>query len=256
MRLDARDGPAGGALTSSLSALDFGLRIFVALALGSIIGLERQWRQRLAGLRTNALVATGASLFVSMTALVGSRDSTQIVAYVVSGIGFLAGGVIFKERSSVSGLNTAATLWCTAAIGALVGLGFVLEALVGVAAVLTANIVLRPIAARINRQPVEGSEVISSYEVRVVCGGPSEAHVRGLMIATVRAAGAVLTAVYSEDIAASEQVEVIADVSLAGRPDERLEQIVTQLGGEPDVAAASWRVVPTTEDERAVILDT
>jgi putative Mg2+ transporter-C (MgtC) family protein len=210
----------------------------------------------LAGLRTNALVATGASLFVATTPLVGTSDSTQIVAYVVSGIGFLAGGVIFKERLSVSGLNTAATLWCTAAIGALVGLGFFLEALAGVAAVLTANILLRPIAGRINRQPVEGSEVISSYEVRVVCGQASEEHVRAMMIATVRAAGAMLTAVYSEDIPGTERMDVIADVSLAGRPDDRLEQIVTQLGLEPDVVAASWRVVPTTDDERAVILDT
>jgi hypothetical protein len=61
-----------------------------------------------------------------------SVNSTQIAAYVVSGIGFLAGGVIFKERLSISGLNTAATMWCTAAVGALVGYGFLVEAAIGV----------------------------------------------------------------------------------------------------------------------------
>ena len=135
-----------------VSHIDFVLRVFVALLFGSVIGLERQWRQRLAGLRTNALVATGTSLFVLITPLIGgSVNSTQIAAYIVSGIGFLAGGVIFKERLSISGLNTAATMWCTAAIGSLAGYGFLFEASVGVAAVLVANVVLRPIIHRINR---------------------------------------------------------------------------------------------------------
>jgi putative Mg2+ transporter-C (MgtC) family protein len=96
---------------AQVTHLEFALRVFVALLLGSAIGVERQWRQRMAGLRTNALVATGTCLFVLITPLVGhGADPTQIAAYVVAGIGFLAGGVIFKERLSVSGLNTAATL--------------------------------------------------------------------------------------------------------------------------------------------------
>jgi len=94
-----------------ITQLEFAERVGLALAFGSIIGVERQLRQRMAGLRTNALVATGTSLFIMITPLVGAHDNpTQIAAYVVSGIGFLAGGVIFKERLSVSGLNTAATL--------------------------------------------------------------------------------------------------------------------------------------------------
>jgi putative Mg2+ transporter-C (MgtC) family protein len=131
--------------TATISHLEFALRVFVALLLGSVVGLERQWRQRLAGLRTNALVATGASLFVLITPLIGGQsvNATQIAAYVVSGIGFLAGGVIFKERLSISGHNTAATIWCTAAIGALVGLGYLSQAVLGVAAVLCAHAATR-----------------------------------------------------------------------------------------------------------------
>jgi len=145
-----------------ITQLEFAERVGLALAFGSIIGVERQLRQRMAGLRTNALVATGTSLFIMITPLVGAHDNpTQIAAYVVSGIGFLAGGVIFKERLSVSGLNTAATLWCTAAIGALVGFGFIFQAAVGVAAVLCANVVLRPIVQSINRRPIDGTELLS-----------------------------------------------------------------------------------------------
>lgn len=245
------------ATTSGLAAvshLEFAFRVFLALFLGSIIGFERQWRQRLAGLRTNALVATGTSLFILITPLVGGTSNpTQIAAYVVSGIGFLAGGVIFKERLSISGLNTAATLWCTAAVGALVGFGFLWEAAIGVAAVLVANVVLRPIVQRINRQPIDGTEVISSYELRAVCRQDVEERMRTTMIAAVRSAPMSLLAVYSEDIEATNRVEIIADVTVTGRADARLEKIVTKLGGEPGVFAVSWKSVPTSEEERALV---
>jgi putative Mg2+ transporter-C (MgtC) family protein len=242
------------AAATHVTLAEFALRVFIALTLGSAIGFERQWRQRMAGLRTNALVATGTCLFILITPLVGGGgNATQIAAYVVSGIGFLAGGVIFKERLSVSGLNTAATLWCTAAVGALVGLGFIYQALIGVAAVLTANVVLRPIVQRINRQPMEGTEVVSSYEIRAVCRQDVEERIRTTMIAAVRNAAMSLIAVYSDDIEATPRVEVTADVSVTGRPDARLEKIVSKLGVEPGVVAVSWRVVPTSDDEREIV---
>ena len=225
-----------------VSHLDFAIRVFVALLFGSLIGLERQWRQRMAGLRANALVATGSCLFILITPLVGATgDPLQIAAYVVSGIGFLAGGVIFKERLSVSGLKTAATLWATAAVGSLVGFGFVWDAAIGVAAVLVANVVLRPVVARINRQPVEGTEVVSSYEIRAVSRQDVEERIRTTMIGAVRGAAMTLTAVYSDDIEETTRFEVTADVSVAGRPDTRLEKIVSRLGIEPGVMAVSWK---------------
>ncbi len=105
----------------------------LALLLGPVIGLERQLRQHPAGLRTNALVSVGAALFVSLSSLLDDKNSpTRIAAYVVSEIGFLGGGVILKEGINVRGMNTAATLWCTAAVGTLVGSGFGLHAVVGV----------------------------------------------------------------------------------------------------------------------------
>jgi putative Mg2+ transporter-C (MgtC) family protein len=237
-----------------VTLLDFALRLAVALILGAAVGLERQYRQRLAGLRTNALVATGTALFVMITPLLGAvANSTQIPAYVVSGIGFLAGGVIFKERLSVSGLNTAATIWCTAAIGALVGLGFIPQAAIGVAAVLCANIVLRPIAQRINRTPDHGTEVFTSYEVRAVCQQDAEARVRATMIAAARGNAMILHAVYSQDIEAGDRVEVIADVAVTGRADERLEKIVARLGVDATVSAVSWKAVPIDLEERSLL---
>ena len=113
--------------------VEFTIRLMLAQVLGAGIGVERQWRQRMAGLRTNALVATGAALFVMLGSMIpGESSPTRVVSYVVSGIGFLGGGVILREGFTVRGLNTAATLWCAAAaVGCLAGWGFLPEASIG-----------------------------------------------------------------------------------------------------------------------------
>src|ERR1700682_952637 len=233
--------------------LDFSLRLGAAFVLGSIIGIERQYRQRMAGLRTNALVSIGAALFVLLSPLGSSGDPTRIAAQVVSGIGFLAGGVIFREGMSVRGLNTAATLWATAAVGTLAGFGFFLQAAAGALAVMAANVVLRPVVQRINRRPIDGTEIVSSYEVRAVCREEVEERVRTAMIAGVRGNAMTLHAVYSNDVNGTGRVEVIADVAVAGRADARLEKVVTRLGVEPGVNAISWKLVPTDIEEQTLL---
>ena len=130
----------------------FAGRVTAALLLGAVVGLERQWRQRTAGTRTNALVAAGASAFVMAGLLLDGDPSARgrIAAYVVSGVGFLGAGVIFKDSGNVRGLNTAATIWCSAAIGILTGLGAPLLALILALAVIFTNTILRPLAYRLH----------------------------------------------------------------------------------------------------------
>src|SRR5882757_10011624 len=116
----------GKAMHLDLSGLgDSALRLGLALLLGCAIGIERQWHQKMAGLRTNALVALGASGFVAFSWLVDHGDPTRIAAQVVTGIGFLGAGVILREGVNVPGLNTAATLWCSAMVGTFAGGGYV-----------------------------------------------------------------------------------------------------------------------------------
>src|SRR5277367_181022 len=143
-----------------MATLEFSLRLGAALLMGACVGLERQWRQRMAGTRTNALVAAGAAAFVMCGFMVrdDSHGEGQIVSYVVSGIGFLGAGVIFKDAGSVRGLNTAATIWCSAAIGAISGLGRPLNALILAAAVLVTNVVLRPLSYRLYPAQSTGEE--------------------------------------------------------------------------------------------------
>src|SRR6204780_3684135 len=153
-----------------ISTTSFALRLFLAILMGASVGLERQWRQRMAGTRTNALVAAGAAAFVMCGFMVrdNSRGEAQIVSYVVSGIGFLGAGVIFKDAGSVRGLNTAATIWCSAAIGAIAGLGNPLHALVLTGAVLLTNVVLRPLAYRLYPAQAAGEEQEVTYRFDLI----------------------------------------------------------------------------------------
>ena len=126
-------------------------RLLLALLLGTIIGAERQWRQRAAGLRTNALVCFGAAAFVDLGSTV-APGTTQIIAYVVSGVGFLGAGAIMKDGGNVRGLNTAATLWCSAAVGACAGAGELLDAVFVTVLLIAINIVLRPLSRYIDQR--------------------------------------------------------------------------------------------------------
>lgn len=235
------------------SLLDFTFRLLVALALGSIVGAERQYRQRMAGLRTNALVSVGAALFVMLSALGTRGDPTRIAAQVVSGIGFLAGAVIFKEGLSVTGLNTAATMWATAAVGALAGFGYSAQAAIGAGVVLFVHVVLRPVVQRINRQPDDQTDVAKTYEIHALCRQDVEERVRTALIAAVRQQQLTLHAVYSDDLEPAGRVEVVADVAAVGRTDSKLESVVTRLGIEPGVTAVNWKLVPATPAERLLL---
>jgi uncharacterized membrane protein YhiD involved in acid resistance len=125
-----------------------------------------QWRQRGAGLRTDALVSIGASAFVTLSALMPGEDSpTCIAAQVVSGIGFLGAGVILREGLNIRGMNTAGTLWCSAAVGALAGSGFSAVAGITTAVVVMTNTALRSLGPRIERHQASGTEVEVSYQL-------------------------------------------------------------------------------------------
>ncbi|SIQ69641.1 putative Mg2+ transporter-C (MgtC) family protein [Janthinobacterium sp. TND4EL3] len=229
---------------------DFALRVAAALTLGAMIGAERQLRQRMAGLRTNALVSVGASLFVMVSVLEGdSAGHMRIAAQVVSGIGFLGAGVIMREGMTVRGLNTAATLWCSAAIGILCGLGFALEAAIGTGFVLIANLVLRHLAQRINAHGSEaGIETESIYRVTAVCEAEQEVQVRKLMLRLISGMPALmLQSLHSEDAAQAGRIEVRADLLTPVSSLGLLEQIVSQVSLEGSVSAVRWALVNNAE---------
>lgn len=216
--------------------------------MGAIIGFERQWRQRMAGLRTNTLVAIGAASFVIFSGLFPQEGSpTRMAAQVVSGIGFLGAGIIFREGLHVTGLNTAATLWCSAAVGLLAGGGHPLHAAVATGFVVLVNLTLRPLVRIINRQPITRTDSDFHYRVRVVCRNPDEAHVRALLLHGTSGGQLSLRRLESTDLEEGGRVEVTAQLTAESKNDAALEQVVGRLSLEPTVSAASWSVEPVVE---------
>lgn len=224
--------------------LHFAVQLFAALLLGAAVGLERQWRQRMAGTRTNALVAAGASAFVMAGALLGNDAGSRMASYVVSGVGFLGAGVIFKDGANVRGLNTAATIWCSASIGVLCGFNHLLLAAVVGLAVLFANTALRPIAYRLH--PVlpapEPGEVL--YEIALTCRASDEAHLRSLLLTAIAQESAILQGIHSDDEENGERTHLRALVASTGRRNEVIERIALRLSIESGVSSLSWSLVP------------
>jgi putative Mg2+ transporter-C (MgtC) family protein len=235
--------------------IDFASRMFAALLLGGVIGLERQWRQRMTGLRTNGLVAVGSAMFVMMGGLIAGGDGSQgrVAAYVVSGIGFLGGGVILKDGFNIRGLNTAATLWCTAAIGTLAGLGRFDFAALGALGVLSANLILRPIAHLVNRTPVQTEEHEILYRLRCTCRSEDEEHVRSKLIQYAGRTPLTLVALHSNDDELLARVNVRAYLKSLGPKEDAIEQIVVRLSLEAGVTSFSWEVAASVDAEDASI---
>ncbi|MBV8392969.1 MAG: MgtC/SapB family protein [Alphaproteobacteria bacterium] len=224
------------------------LRLAVALLLGSLIGFERQWNQKMAGLRTNALVALGACGFVIFSVFVGQGDPTRVAAQVVTGIGFLGAGVILREGINVHGLNTAATLWCSAMVGTFAGAGYLLPSLVAAVFVVGTNLFLRPLVRRVNRFTVAAVDAETQYTVEIVCKGADEAQMRSVLLQALSHAGLGLRRLDSEDVADTSKVTVTAQAVAPKRNDAALEQIVGRLSLEPNVSAATWQVDRSTPE--------
>lgn len=142
--------------TAGLVSLDLrhGAGLLAAVALGALIGLERQWRKHPAGLHTNALVALGAAAYVIAGVLMGDNTGpARIAGQVVTGVGFLCAGLIWHEGGTVRGINTAVTVWCSCAVGVFCGFGLILWAALIAALVVLANVVLHCVEHRIGGVP-------------------------------------------------------------------------------------------------------
>src|ERR1700742_679659 len=166
--------------------LDTLVSLATAFVLGTLIGAERQYRQRSAGLRTNVLVAVGAASFVDLAVrLTGADGAVRVIAYVVSGIGFLGAGAIMKEGLNVRGLNTAATLWCSAAVGACAGAGELFDAVFMTAILITINLALRPLSRRVDRRSMQSRDKTGIYRLAIVSKTDDEQEISALVLRSI-----------------------------------------------------------------------
>jgi len=210
-----------------------------AFILGTLIGAERQYRQRSAGLRTNALVAVGAAAFVDFGVRVGGSQSTQVMAYVVSGIGFLGAGAIMREGVTVRGLNTAATLWCSAAVGAAAGAGLIAEAVLLTLFVIAGNTLLRPLVNRINRIPLDEEAGEATYEVRLSVSPGEASDAREALIEALEAAHYPVADVETEE-RSDDTMEIVATLVATSVVPEELNAVIGRLDKLPGVIHATW----------------
>jgi putative Mg2+ transporter-C (MgtC) family protein len=220
--------------------LDTVVAITAAFILGTLIGAERQYRQRTAGLRTNALVAIGAAAFVDLgSRIAGSSEAVRVISYVVSGIGFLGAGVIMKEGMNVRGLNTAATLWCSAAVGCCAGASMLAEACLLTTFVLAGNTLLRPLVNAINRIPINDRTTEATYEVSIMSSREAMPRMRDLLVERLEQASYPVSDVEIFD-RRDDTVEIVATlVSTAVDPHE-IEEVTTFLAKQAGVSDASW----------------
>jgi putative Mg2+ transporter-C (MgtC) family protein len=197
---------------------------------GALIGTERQARRRTAGLRTNALVAIGAAAFVIFAArFAGEASPTRVAAQVVSGIGFLGAGIIYREGLTVHGLNTAATLWCSAAIGLMAGTSAWHLAILLTGFVMFINLGLRPVVSWIKRKTQIETTVQRDYDVFVRCRAKHEAETRKQLLAVLSPPGFHVTKISSTTLEAGEQVAIDLHV----RGGHAIDSAIQRLAADP-----------------------
>ena len=220
---------------------NFVLRILASLGLGVAIGIERQMGQHPAGLRTNALVCLGSALFVSLTFLMDGNDSpTRIAAQIVSGIGFICGGAILREGITVRGMNTAATIWCTSAIGTLVGADKIFLAFVGTGAIIAAHLVFRPLAHVIDKYTQGKAEMDLLYEVKIVCRHIDEEKIRALLLEQMKSANLCLQGLSLQDAQLADHVEMVVHLFAVQHNEQAMNDLVSSLASQEAVHRVSW----------------
>lgn len=230
------------ALTPLSETVNSAISLVTAFGLGTLIGAERQYRQRNAGLRTTVLVALGAAAFVDLgMRLTGGEGATRTVAYVISGIGFLGAGVIMKEGMNVRGLNTAATLWCSASVGAFAGADLPLEACFVTAAVLACNTLLRPLVNAINRAPIREDQTEATYEVQVTTATGAAGPARDLLVERLEAASYPVRGVEVVE-RGEDAVDVVATLLADAVEGGELDAVTDDLARDPRIRHATWSV--------------
>lgn len=211
----------------------------LAFGLSSLIGIEREWRQKSAGLRTHALVGVGAALFLIVSKygfsdVLGSRvtlDPSRVTAQIVTGIGFIGGGLIFVRGDAVRGLTTAATVWVTAAVGMASGAGLAILALIVTGGYFIVALVYRPLEAKLPRSRH------STFALRVVYED-SRGILREILTESTRLGYSIAgVSTHRIEREVGGRAAVAVTIAVAGQPTpDPLAVALDELGGVFEVA--------------------
>lgn len=217
-------------------------RLFFALFLGAVIGLERQWHKRTAGIRTNALVCIGAAGYVIFASFFPHENSpTRIAAQVVSGIGFLGAGVIMREGLTVRGLNSAATIWCSSTVGVFSGGGFFIEAGVLTGAIMVTNLVLRPFVQNISIKFFgTDARILPTYLLAVSCHLDHQLSIRDEIKKKILDNNFILKNFDSLADEATNSYKFNITLVSETNKDEFFNELAAELSFSPEVISVEW----------------
>ncbi|TCO07059.1 MgtC/SapB family protein [Natronoflexus pectinivorans] len=237
-----------------MTYMEFVARLMIAVLLGAVIGFERQYRQRSAGLRTNTLVSTGAAIFVLLSAALTSStetaDPSRVAGQIVTGIGFLGAGVIMKDGFNVKGLNTAATIWCSAAVGSLAGAGLIFESMISATAIVGTHLMLRPLGRKLESRPFSYDEQVSTrYMFEVRCKAEVENHIRVLMMQFINQNEDLqLRTLKSLDDESPTKAAIQAEIVATSNKDQEMEKAAGRLTILHGVTYVSWEIMERQSD--------
>jgi putative Mg2+ transporter-C (MgtC) family protein len=224
-------------------------RLAVSVLFGALVGIERQWHHKAAGIKTHALVTVGAAAFslISQLGLGPNSNPVQIAAGVVTGIGFIGGGVIMRHTGGVQGINSAATLWATGSLGLAIGGGHYALASTILLAILIAQIPLRSLSSWIDRR----SGPVSTACVRrvLIAFQPSaDEAVRSVLANFVATCGIELKE-HAEKRAGDTEIILEVHINLPAERAGETRLLLKQLSSVPGVLRTEWSRLPPEESE-------
>lgn len=236
-------------LHSSVNEIDgFAIRLLIAAVLGSIIGFERQWTRHRAGILTNVIVCIGSFSFTSFGYLVsgGNTDLTRIAAQVVSGIGFLGAGVIIRDGGNVKGLNTAATVWASAAVGILCCLENICFAMFVASIIVVLHLILHPISDKIDKmkkyEKTKNFKNEKLYKISVICPDEFEYEVRKNIMHIIKNESEALLHTLESTNAGETNTKIRAFITTKTDNDVLIESLLTKVGKTEEIISAGWKV--------------
>lgn len=226
----------------------FLIRMLIAILLGALIGTERQLTKHYTGIITTIIVCVGSFAFASFAFLVddANRDITRIAAQIVSGIGFLGAGVILSDGTKVKGINTAATVWASAAVGILCCVDKIWFAVAVAFAILITHLVLHPVTEyiekkqRYDKKSKQKAEE-AFYRISVTCDEDHAPEVKEKLIKKIRDMDDVLLRKLQMDDQNDGNVKVRAEISTKTKNNELVESIIAYLGTNKDILSTGWK---------------
>ena len=222
----------------------FTTRIIICFILSVVIGIERQLRHKMVGIRTNVLVALGAFIFNWMAFSCDIADRTRVASQIVTGIGFLGAGFIIKDGSRIKGLNTAATLWCVASIGVLTSTGMIAESCIGTLMVLLSNIILRFVSQSITEKVKK--EQLEICTIKVTCDKENESNVRSAIVNYCEDYTLSITSLGKKETSTGN---IKLEICIITTRANVVEKMIKTIGLQTGLNSVEWKHENVTDDD-------